>query len=40
MQTENKLDQTPVDLPLENPITHLDFQRMFPDEAACLLYLE
>jgi len=24
----------------EYPITHLDFQRMFPDEAACLLYLE
>ena len=24
----------------ESPITYLDFQGMFPDEAACLLYLE
>jgi hypothetical protein len=24
----------------ESPVTYLDFQRMFPDEAACLLYLE
>jgi len=27
-------------LPSEHPITYLDFQRMFPDERACLLYLE
>lgn len=24
----------------ESPVTYLDFQRMFPDEAACFLYLE
>ena len=24
----------------ESPITYLDFQRMFPDETACLLYLK
>ena len=25
---------------LDYPVTHLDFQHMFPDETACLLYLE
>jgi hypothetical protein len=40
MPIENQQDHLSVNLPLENPITHLDFQRMFPDETACLLYLE
>src|SRR5262245_18167989 len=29
-----------IDLPLEYPINLLDFQKMFPDEIACLRYLE
>ncbi len=41
MLTENQQSQQrAVNSFSENPIAHLDFQRMFPDEAACLLYLE
>ena len=32
--------QSPTESLPESPTTHLDFQRMFPDEAACLRYLE
>lgn len=40
MQTEAKRQQAPANSHLECPATHLDFQRLFPDEAACLRYLE
>lgn len=39
MQTEAQ-HQLSSNSPPESPTTHLDFQRMFPDEAACLRYLE
>jgi hypothetical protein len=39
MQTESQKLPPPNTLP-EYPVTLLDFQRMFPDEAACLQYLE
>jgi len=40
MATENQQNIQPKNSPPECPVTHLDFQRMFPDETACLLYLE
>jgi hypothetical protein len=40
MTTEKQQNAQPENSSLECPITYLDFQRMFPDEEACLLYLE
>lgn len=40
MQTEKQQDQLRVNSSPVDPTTHIDFQRMFPDESACLLYLE
>ena len=39
MPTDSQQNQTSNSLP-EYPATILDFHRMFPDEAACLQYLE
>jgi len=40
MQTEKQQGQLSVNSSPDDPTTHIDFQRMFPDESACLLYLE
>lgn len=40
MSTGDQKNLRPVNSLPEDPVTHLDFQRMFPNEAACLLYLE
>mgnify|MGYP001589301222 CR=1 FL=1 len=40
MPTTTQIPPPPKNSLPEYLTTHLDFQRMFPDEAACLLYLE
>lgn len=40
MSNEDQKNIPQENLLFESPITHLDFQRMFPNETACFLYLE